>query len=262
MNELRRAEYLNALGVASYMPRRLLPLAPKPRLARLPVAPVQQGQQESQQSQGLQAALVAQPGQVEQAPSPAQVASVIDRIEVAVDGAQQPPRASVAEAAAVAPTAQQAAEPFVLNCWWMGEQLLAIDSHAPGVALPLEKLFANMVRALEWHKLPLARHRLQWPLAQDRFSAQAGEEDAREMCLSWLEAVAEKRPTAEIWLMGDAARRFCTPVELSGSTATWIQNGNEARIVAFPSLTELLQAPARKRDVWQLMQKLYLQPAG
>ncbi|WP_285763761.1 hypothetical protein [Biformimicrobium ophioploci] len=260
MNELRRAEYLNALGVASYMPRRLLPLAPKPRLAQLPVEKRPEARQEPQVAPGVQL------GQVEQASSPAQVASVIDRIEVAVDGtvdsARQAPRAPVVEAAAVAPTAQQAAEPFVLNCWWMGEQLLAIDSHAPGVALPLEKLFANMVCALEWHKLPLARHRLQWPLAQDRFSAQAGEDDAREMCLSWLEAVAEKRPTAEIWLMGDAARRFCAPVELSGPTATWTQNGNEARVVAFPSLTELLQAPARKRDVWQLMQKLYLQPAG
>ncbi|SDJ71744.1 hypothetical protein [Microbulbifer yueqingensis] len=251
MHELHRAEYLQALGVTSYMPRFVLPLAPEPRQAELP--PTEAAADESQRASGplprSAAQLVEVPAQPSGAatPRPAPQPEVLREVGDITRETRAAPRPSE-----LAPPRQEVA-PFVLSCWWLGEELLAVDSREPGAALPVESLFNNIVRALAWHELPREQDRLRWPLAENRFAGPAAASDARDTCSSWLEAASARRPVKSIWLMGAQARDFCSPVALEGPAGEW----NGTRLLAMPSLSELLREPARKREVWQLLRANY-----
>lgn len=259
MNELQRTEYLTALGVTSYMPRFRLPLAPDPVQALLPPAA------EEVAEPPAAAALMAAVGAAE----PAATAAVATAAATAPPSAESAPVADVgrvigsltaetkiaaqpAKPLAVVPPAERVG-PFVLNCWWLGGELLAIDSREPGTALPVETLFGNIARALGWHQLATERDKLRWPLAENPFAAAAGAEDARDTCSSWLEAACARKPVKSIWLMGSQAREFCAPAPLEEPVSEW----QGAKVVGMPSLSELLNEPLRKRDLWQLLRKLY-----
>ncbi|MEW5249813.1 hypothetical protein [Microbulbifer discodermiae] len=243
MHELHRAEYLQALGVSSYRPRFLLPLAPVPRQATLPPPP-----EDAPASDPLPQAVAQVMSEVSVPPSPPAEAGTAQEErgrETSASG----------QSADVTPSAGQAVEPFVLNCWWLGDALLAVDGHQPGAALPVQSLFDNIVRALGWHQLPRDREQLRWPLTENRFAAAAAESDARDTCSSWLEAASARRPVNSIWLMGQQAQAYCSPVRLDGPVTEW----KGTRILATPGLSELLQAPERKRDLWLLLRQTYPQ---
>ena len=259
MNELQRTEYLTALGVTSYMPRFRLPLAAEPTQALLP-PPEQSQSSDTEPRPTSVAALMQSVGAaasqpVETTPSsakapaapPADVGRVIGSLTAET-------RANTAPAKPVAVAApQKQVSPFVLSCWWLGEELLAVDSREPGTALPVEALFGNIARALGWHQLPTERDKLKWPLAENPFAMAAGASDARETCGSWLEAAYARKPVKSIWLMGEQAQAYCSPVPLEAPVNDW----QGTSVVAMPSLSELLNEPSRKRDVWQLLRKLY-----
>ena len=260
MNELQRAEYLSALGVPSYMPRFVLPLAPPPRQAELPPAEEAGSSPANplpRSAAQIRAVLAPEETPVpETAPQPpsAPAAPADDAVLRQVGEITRETRASQSPApvAEVAPPPQQV-EPFVLSCWWLGEELLAVDSREPGAALPVETLFNNMARALHWHQLPREQDRLKWPLAQNRFGPAASAAEARDTCSIWLEAASARRPVKSIWLMGSQAREFCAPLPLDEEITEW----QGMRILAMPSLSELLRQPERKRAVWQLLQSAY-----
>ena len=260
MHELHRAEYLQALGVTSYMPRFVLPHAPAPRQAQLPPAPAESSAGENPLPRSAAQLMVAdaEPQLAPEQHAPAQrkpesQPEVLREIGVITDSTRiAPTSAQPAAATPVAPP-QQAVEPFVLSCWWLGDELLAVDSREPGAALPVEALFNNIARALNWHELPREQDRLRWPLAENRFAAAAAASDARDTCSSWLEAASARRPVKSIWLMGRQARDFCAPLPLGQPVTDW----NGISIVAMPSLTQLLQQPERKRALWQLLQNTY-----
>ena len=263
MNELQRAEYLSVLGVPSYVPRFVLPLAPPPRQAELPVAvaPVENPLPRSAEQirATLAPAEAAAPSPVTPAaPSapadPAVARQVGEIVQQARVEPEKPSAPAVTPVTPVAPPAQQV-EPFVLSCWWLGGELLAVDSREPGVALPVESLFNNIARALGWDQLPREQDRLRWPLAENRFGPAASAAEARDTCSIWLEAASARRPVKSIWLMGRQARDFCAPVPLSEPVTDW----NGIRVVAMPSLTQLLQQPERKRALWRLLQQTYPQ---
>ncbi|QKX17375.1 hypothetical protein [Microbulbifer sp. YPW1] len=259
MNELQRTEYLTALGVTSYMPRFRLPLAAEPIQAPLPppaeeapeappraalMAEVAAPEQPAGDSADeVRSELAARTGSVDPAPELGRViGSITSETRVT----------ATAKAAPVAPPQQQVA-PFVLSCWWLGEEVLAVDSREPGTALPVESLFGNIARALGWHQLPTGRDKLRWPLTENPFAAAAGADDARDTCSSWLEAACARKPVKSIWLMGEQAQSYCAPVTLDGPVNDW----QGVSLVSMPSLTELLTQPARKREVWNLLRKLY-----
>jgi hypothetical protein len=266
LNELQRTEYLAALGVTSYMPRFLLPLAPEPRQAELPVVrdSGQIGRTADLDCEGARESLAhrdSEPGSAElqlrsRAAGPLKPTGAsgsalrdIGELTEQVRAVPAPQAAPLAEVA----SPQSQVQPFVLSCWWLGEELLAVDSREPGTALPLEALFDNIARALNWHQLPRERDRLRWPMAENRYAAAADASDARDTCASWLEAACARKPVKSIWLMGRQARDFCSPVPLTQLVSEW----NGIRLLAMPSLSQLLQQPLRKRDLWQLLQKTY-----
>lgn len=263
MNELQRTEYLTALGVTSYMPRFCLPLAPEPLQAPLP-PPVEEEREPTPAAAAVMAAVgvVSEPSGPQSdahKPSDAEINPVRSSPDMGrVIGnitAETRVSPAVAQTTTVAPP-QRAVEPFVLSSWRLGEEVLAVDSREPGTALPVEALFGNIARALGWHQLESERNKLRWPLAENPFAAAAGADDARDTCSSWLEAACLRNPVKSIWLMGQQAREFCNPASQgfeSGSVSDW----QGVRVLSMPSLTELLQEPARKREVWNLLRKLY-----
>ncbi|WP_237066791.1 uracil-DNA glycosylase family protein [Microbulbifer guangxiensis] len=252
MHERHRAEYLEALGVPSYVPRYVLPLAPAPRQAQLPAAPAEPASNPLPRSADQILDTVAREVPAAQPPATAAQAPQMARELESLVAETRPPAAAPA-AAPVPASAETRVEPFVLSCWWLGDELLAVDSREPGAALPVEALFNNMARALRWHDLPRDQDRLRWPLAENRFAAAASASDARDTCSIWLEAASARRPVKTIWLMGQQAQEFCAPVPLEGQVTDW----NGIRLLSMPSLSELLQAPERKREVWQLLQSVY-----
>lgn|GEM_PF-423974 len=264
MNELQRAEYLSVLGVASYMPRFVLPLAPEPRQAQLP--PVEAAVPAAETPLQRVQAAVANPlpqsaAQIvvaesetpaQEAQAPAAERELLRDIGDLTEQTKVAPAVQAALVTQVAPPQQQV-PPFVLSCWWLGEELLAVDSREPGAALPVEALFNNIAHALGWHQLPREQNRLRWPLAENRFGPAASAAEARDTCASWLEAASARRPVKSIWLMGAQAQDFCSPVALEKPVNDW----NGIRVIAMPSLSQLLQQPERKRDLWQLLQQIY-----
>ena len=263
MNELQRTEYLTALGVTSYMPRFRLPLAPEPLQAPLPPA-IEESRETAPAAASVMAAVGATSVQADPAGAlqvPADSASTspeptpdMGRVIGSIT-AEARVNADAPRTVPVAPPQRKVA-PFVLSYWRLGDEVLAVDSREPGTALPVESLFGNIARALGWHQLESERNKLRWPLAENPFAAAAGAEDARDTCSSWLEAACLRSPVKSIWLMGEQAQEFCNPVspEDQGEKASDWQG---VRIALMPSLTELLQAPARKRELWDLLRKLY-----
>ncbi|MFS1522845.1 hypothetical protein ACL7TT_01825 [Microbulbifer sp. 2304DJ12-6] len=245
MNELERAEYLSVLGVASYVPRFVLPLAPAPRQAQLPPALPAVATPPLQQSAPAMASPVPQSAAQEvnfTASAPASDSAKTS----AVAGTWDKPSVAVARP-------QRELQPFILSCWRVGEELLAVDSHEPGAALPLESLFGNILRALNWHQLPRQHERLCWPITKNRFGPTAGAPEARDTFSSWLEASCTCHPVKSIWLMGEEAGAFCTPIPLDEAVNNW----QEVRILPLPSLSRLLREPERKHGLWQLLRKTY-----
>ncbi|MFV8783773.1 hypothetical protein ACNKU7_15255 [Microbulbifer sp. SA54] len=261
MNELQRTEYLTALGVTSYMPRFCLPLAPEPVQAPLP--PAVENVPEPSAPAALMAAVGVDttvppeaPRETIVAPRPAEPSGVTPTPEVSrvIGSITAETKVALAPAKpAVVAAPEKTVPPFVLNCWWLGEELLAVDSREPGTALPVESLFGNIVRALGWQQLATERDKLKWPLAENPFAAAAGASDARETCSAWLEAACGRKPVKAIWLMGQQAQEFCAPVPVAETVNDW----QGIQVVAMPSLTELLTDPMRKRPLWQLLRKLY-----
>lgn len=239
MNEQQRAEYLAALGVTSYMPRFLLPRAPTPQQALLPPAPVVDLRPASP---------AAPPATPVQAATATHAQPTLAQLRLATTVSAVGRSAPI-----VAPVAE--VPPFILSCWWLGDELLAVDSREPGSALPVEALFGNIARALGWHHLAQKRDRLRWPLSANRYTSAAGAAAARDTCNSWLQAACARQPVKSIWLMGSQARDFCAPVPLSQPVTDW----QGAQLLALPSLSELLQESARKAELWQLLRETYPQ---
>ncbi|MCO1333250.1 hypothetical protein MO867_02750 [Microbulbifer sp. OS29] len=254
MNELQRAEYLSVLGISSYVPRFVLPLAPSPRQAKLPPAEAiaVPGADPFPSSAGLRTnPLLQSAEQITTAPTQRAntTVRVLKEISALTGETQRPPTTVSAPIA----SPQKAVKPFVLNTWRIGAEVLVIDSHEPGAALPLEALFNNIIRALFWHQLPRQQERLHWPLTENRFGPAEDASQARDTFSSWLEASCARLPVKSIWLMGSESQEFCSPIALTQTISEW----NGAQLITMPSLSLLLQEPEHKGPLWKLLRSRY-----
>nr|WP_284500767.1 hypothetical protein [Microbulbifer sp. GX H0434] len=239
------------------MPRFVLPLAPEPRQAELPV---ERDSGLGTRDSGREVSAAGPGSKPEVSTSPVTRLADAGILDVATTESRVPSPESrnpvephkPAVSAAIQPKPVPVA-PFVLSGWWLGGELLAVDSREPGAALPVESLLNNIARALNWHELPREQDRMRWPLAENRFGPAASADQARDTCTSWLEAASARRPVKSIWLMGRQAQDFCAPVAMTEAVHDW----NGIRVIAMPSLSELLQQPERKRELWQLLRRTY-----
>ncbi|MYM63179.1 hypothetical protein [Pseudomaricurvus sp. HS19] len=264
MNELQRMQYLEAMGIDSYMPRRQLLLGPAMRQCQpvlpaqpaavsggdiTPVAPVPGSQGEVAAAAGKTGA-----GAVSVADILGQPATIVTPKPAPVEEALKP-----APEAVVVPR-------FALSLWRVTEQLLVVDSRHAELALPTEALLLNMLNALglQLRGLPRAEI-LRWPMVENHFTRQ-GEAEAREALRAMLEAMHEEQPVTQLLLMGPEACHYLA--DSPGSSAEQTLETMQGKAVAaaglgpcavvLPSLTQMLQAPALKAVAWQALQPFRL----
>ncbi len=263
MNELQRMQYLEAMGIDSYMPRRQLLLGPAIRQCQ-PVLPAQP----AAVSGGDITPVAPVPGSPGEVAVPAgktgagavSVADILGQPTTVVT-----PKPAPAEALKPAPEAAVVPR-FALSLWRVTDTLLVVDSRHAELALPTEALLLNMLNALglQLRGLPRAEI-LRWPMVENHFTRQ-GEAEAREALRAMLEAMQEEQPVSRLLLMGPEACHYladdpCASADeslgaMQGKAVAAAGLGSCA--VVLPSLTQMLQAPTLKAVAWQALQPFRL----
>ncbi|WP_317931265.1 hypothetical protein [Halioxenophilus sp. WMMB6] len=147
---------------------------------------------------------------------------------------------------------------FSLSFWRVSEELMIVDSRHPELALPTEKLLLNILTALGYpRELPSAEI-VQWPMIDAPHQDQ-GDTAARETLHAFLDAQFLLNPGRHLLLMGSDAAHYL----LSGEQPYTDLLGSEQKLEEFdltaritPSLTEMLQEPAKKAVTWQAIRGL------
>ncbi|MAZ86906.1 MAG: hypothetical protein CL693_04635 [Cellvibrionaceae bacterium] len=241
MNEIQRQQYLDAMGIDTYMPRWILPAAASPFSCQ-PVLPESESQASSQlQSNSLPVAAaesaLAESQNTSAAATPAASASMASAPATAVENPSTPDRSSAPQppSAAQDVLSSVAAEPkpsasnkpvsadsilqslsnekrpdprFALSLWRVSDELMVIDSRHSELALPTEPLLLNILSALGFPRQPLPKVEvLRWPMFENSYEPQ-GQAVARETLQAILEAMLEKQPCKYLLLMGAEACHY------------------------------------------------------
>lgn len=253
MDERVRMEYLAALGIDMYMPRRQLPGArPSPVRATPMSAPA--GSPQPRMPSRL-ATQVTTPG-----PETAGIHQLVDALveektafpQAKMPGQQQPGHQQPEVAPDSAVTIR-----FVLNCWRVSPDLLVIDSHQPGRALPTGTLLGNILRAIGLPASLPSADTLRWPVIRQ---SEARLADAREMVAGFLAGHMQARPATVVWLMGEAAVRACTDFDapMDECLGKDLQlPGLAVPALAMPSLLDMLVDPRLKAVTWHAIQRFH-----
>ncbi len=285
MNELQRQQYLDALGIDSYMPRWVLPMAPAPVLCQpvtaqperagsvppQPVATEVMAQTTPAPAERVEsAALTASAPQSEASATVADARQVLAAMATPTPAAEPSTDTGVA-GRAVAPlsaaTANAETPRFALSLWRIGASLMVIDSRQAELALPTEPLLSNILLALGFPQQRLPRAEvMRWPMYENHLAPQ-GEEAARETIVAMLEALLEQQPVPYLLLMGADACHYVLPPGLvdgevrtqrfaaaQGQTLTLEALNSKAIVV--PSLCDMLQDTSLKASCWQAIQPL------
>jgi hypothetical protein len=251
--ELRRRAYLGAMQVVSWLPRTVLPFAApsRPELLAPPQAEVAA-------EPVVEPVAVAPAVARETAPAPAER----PKIEVPRPGAQPRQAAAVVEEAAPVEEkpARVAAPPprFALQLLRAGDCALLVElpTGEPFQSRdPAYILLKDLLRAAGLPDSPqLLGEPVRWPLLV-RGNLDQGPQAALEFVQSFVAARLEEQPSACLWLVGLPAIRFAgegdalsynRELQIDGLGACW----------ALPGLELLMEEPARKRELWQAMQRV------
>lgn len=247
MNEQRRLAYLEAMGVASFAPRWVLPGAAPSQLAPLPVRLVSEAEHK---------APIAKPESWAGADSDTPVAPVTSNIIGNILNRTELPRRELAGDAPVADTApanQVQAVRFSLNIWQISPALMVVDSHQPKAALPTATLLSNMLMAKQVPSRLPGLDTLHWPMFKGDFN-RSGLSHAREMVNAFIFSRLERQPVRYLWLMGEDAFRAIAPAEADyehslGSAVDLPELGCLALIM--PSLSDMLLDTSLKPIAWR-----------
>jgi hypothetical protein len=257
--EQRRRAYLDAMQVATWLPRTELPFAAPSRPELL--APLQ----------------VEEAGEVQAEPLAAPVAPVREapverpKIEIPRPGVQ-PRQATVepvAEPEAVEEKPARGSAPpprFALQLLRAGDCALLVElpTGQPFQSRdPAYILLKDLLRAAGLPDSPqLLGEPVRWPLLV-RGNLDQGPQAALEFVQSFVAARLEEQPSTCLWLVGLPAIRFAgegdehsynRELQIEGLGTCW----------ALPGLELLMEEPARKRELWQAMRRVrqrWLAPA-
>ena len=219
MNEVQRLTYLAHLGIDHYVSRRSLPgAAPSVETAFVSIDP---NTTEPETESG------------------------IDSNVTAINASDLPANT------------QAETVRFSLNCWRIDDDLLIIDSHEPGVALPTDTLLLNIVRSIGRSLTQLPKPELlRWPLFEHDQHAN-DQNQAHAMVQAYIQAQTAKKPVAHLVLMGATAARFSLnefddwrSVE-GKSFQQW-----QMTLTLIPSLADMLREPLLKSVAWGAIKRL------
>lgn len=247
--EQRRRAYLDAMQVATWLPRTELPFAAASRLELL----------EPQQEEVFEPV----PEPVAVTPTAVREAPVErPRIEIPRPGAQ--PRQTAVEPVAEPEPVEEKPARVSAPPPRFSLQLLRAGDCALLVELPTGQpfqsrdpayiLLKDLLRAAGLPDSPqLLGEPVRWPLLV-RGQMDQGPEAALEFVQSFVAARLEEQPSACLWLVGLPAIRFAgegdehsynRELQVEGLGACW----------AVPGLELLMEEPMRKRELWQAMRR-------
>ncbi|NVK42242.1 MAG: hypothetical protein HWE39_13455 [Oceanospirillaceae bacterium] len=283
MQERRRHQYLDALGIPSWLPRAPLPGA---RPSADWVWSFRHGDKPADDSDFFEddvAEAVPSPvsrpvsSGVRPQPSGAGRSALLDSLgadtEARKPGPKPPPAkpatvpAAVAEtvlpeqpAAPLPPVAAQEVPEFKLAFLTIGDALL-IDSLPPqsrGFTSAHQRLSVALVRALGVNaEQPSAAQMLPWPVFASRTLDQ-GWAQAEAAVQRKLGRMTETSPPRFLLLLGEAAAQLVLRTREAGDglRGTLFHPCGDVPALASASLSEMLQIPGCKRDVWRDLQPL------
>lgn len=238
--ELRRREYLQAMGITQFVPRWILPGARQSAQLEPPLEPPPPVTAPAEEI-----AAPAAPRALETV-----VTGLVDTLVPARKG--RPSTAGKPLAPAEEKSIDAAAAPhFALSIWRPCAALMVIDTRPSGQALPTDALLHNILRAKGLAAAPAAADVLRWPplagQATDTWAA------AREMTLAFLQARLELQPAAYLWLLGESAYRAVVaevkPYSESLGQALNLESLGTLALV-LPSLSDMLRQPQLKAITW------------
>lgn len=248
--ELRRRAYLDAMQVATWLPRTELPFAAPSRAELLLPMPAEAPLEVVSEP----AAAVAEA--VREAP--------VERPKIEIPRPGIQPRQAVVEPVAEPepvekkPARVSAPPPrFALQLLRAGDCALLVElpTGQPFQSRdPAYILLKDLLRAAGLPDSPqLLGEPVRWPLLV-RGNMDQGPEAALEFVQSFVAARLEEQPSACLWLVGLPAIRFAgeadehsynRELQIEGLGACW----------ALPGLELLMEEPMRKRELWQAMRR-------
>lgn len=235
LSEAQRREYLQAMGIAQYVPRWILPGAkPSPRI-ELPF------------EEPTVAAATTDTTKI--APEPPRV---LTTVVTGLVESLSPTRKSIASAdEKPAQTEAEVVPNFALSIWRPSTALLVLDARPSGQALPTQSLLRNILRAKGIETLSGAPDVLRWPpMAGQPAGTWAA---VHEMTLAFLQARLELQPASYLWLMGENAyRAVVTDGKAYGECLGQALNLETLATLALvlPSLSDMLHQPHLKAITW------------
>lgn len=259
-------QYLDAMGIEMFVPRMLLPNSMPARQCPLPEA-----------VSASAAPVLVDPEALVSTLKPAKQLHVESRVlpelargvhELVVAPTTAPPETVVESPSQT--DVSEASEPppeiarFSLSLWWIGEDVLVLDSREPRAALPTDRLLANMlvVAGLMTLNLPKSQE-LVWPLSGSSGRDQSWRA-ASEMVNELLETRTATRPVKYVLLFGENSARALLDgddcikdkllVEMIGDVLPLERFS--AKLALLPSLADILREPAKKPLVWQSLLNL------
>lgn len=259
MNELRRQRYLTSMSIDSYIPRLLLPKAPKPFLCELPegevfsIAQANENVTAKSQNPFSKKDVVAQ-----------SVQDIFDTIGLK----NKAVTSSVATENNIVKKPIESheivnIEPFVLTVWRPREDFLIIDACKKGAALPTHLLLQNILKILMNENILIgAGDRVQFPLISNIHGGNTVEHMSNSL-QTWLSAEYEKRPSPNVWLMGGNAVQYILSDQAGYESVVWknqtfeMPNNNSKPLLfsakILPSLSDFLLTPKLKAKLWDFL---------
>lgn len=262
MTEQRRMEYLDALGIEQFVPRkRLLGAKPSLALIRSEAAPEPKAEGPAisasmaiTEAPAATRALQAEAHQPKtQALQPvAQIVSqVAERLTATPFADTSSSSARPESPPTLVPT--QKVLRFALTVWHLPGWLW-IDSRQTQQALPTDALLQNMLWALGL-KEPVKPEIIKWPPVESPLQVQDWEQ-AREMMRSFL--TPRLGPGERLILMGEAAYNACThgPFDYAERLAAGDIKHPTNPCALLPSLAQILTQPGLKAHIWRQLQQV------
>ena len=256
MNELRRMQYLDAMGVDMFVPRFVLSHAATPRRAELPQSAKVAG------TVSALAPVISEEHEQRVLPERATAVNRIVNLNFQVESRRQvednsgtEKTFSVAKPISEPPAAGETAR-YSLALWRINNDVLVVDSRRPKAALPTETLLSNILFQLNLLRQPLPRAEfLTWPMAGGN---DQGWDAASEMARAFLEGRLLSNPVRYIIIMGSEAGRAILQQDRSDHIGEKIyMEAFAADALVLPSLADILYQPELKKRVWQSLQSFF-----
>ena len=254
MNELQRQAYLSALGIENYMPRWQLPWAPANSKCDLSVLEEDMLTNDTVETQSNSQPIIASSTPIH---NPDVSGRLLDDIKTTSVKPVKISAASILQNLEQKPVAD--IHPFSLSIWRPQPGMLVIDSRDTSLALPVELLLHNILRAFLGKPIAsIPEEVLRWPMIENRFVSRTVTE-ARTELQTWLGVEHDLRPISQLWLMGENAARYFLPENTELNSALWQSHHlPESGLTGFviPSLNQLLQQPLMKAQLWAAIKNI------